>query len=91
MAQRILGMGDVMSLVEKAEREFDQDEAEQLEKQAAQAGEFDLEDFLAQLRMMRRMGPLQGLLGMIPGIGGQLRGMKVDEREVDRIEAIILR
>jgi signal recognition particle subunit SRP54 len=89
MAQRILGMGDVMTLIEKAEREFDDDQTEQLEKRI-RAGEFSLEDFLAQLRMMRRMGPLQGLLGMIPGMGSQLRGLKVDEREVDRIEAIIL-
>src|SRR5436309_335789 len=85
MAQRILGMGDVMTLIEKAEREFGDDQAEQLEKRI-RAGEFTLDDFLSQLRMMRRMGPLQGLLGMIPGLGGQLRGMKVDEREVDRIE-----
>ncbi|MEA2297300.1 MAG: signal recognition particle subunit [Solirubrobacteraceae bacterium] len=89
MAQRILGMGDVMTLIEKAEREFDDDQSEELEKRL-RAGEFTLEDFLAQLRMMRRMGPLQGLLGMIPGMGAQLRGVKVDEREVDRIEAIIL-
>ncbi len=89
MAQRILGMGDVMTLIEKAEREFGEDESADLEKKL-RAGEFSLDDFLAQLRMMRRMGPLQGLLGMIPGMGGQLRGMKVDEREVDRIEAIIL-
>jgi signal recognition particle subunit SRP54 len=82
-------MGDVMTLIEKAEREFDDDQSEELEKRL-RAGEFTLEDFLAQLRMMRRMGPLQGLLGMIPGMGAQLRGVKVDEREVDRIEAIIL-
>jgi signal recognition particle subunit SRP54 len=89
MAQRILGMGDVMTLIEKAEREFGEDQSEQMEKKI-RSGEFDLDDFLAQLRMMRRMGPLQGLLGMIPGMGGALRGVKVDEREVDRIEAIIL-
>jgi len=89
MAQRILGMGDVRTLIEKAGREVDEREAKQLERRL-KAGEFDLEDFLAQLRMMRRMGPLQGLLGMIPGVGAQLRGMNVDEREIDRIEAIIL-
>jgi signal recognition particle subunit SRP54 len=89
MAQRILGMGDVMTLVEKASREFDETEAAKLEKRM-RAGEFDLDDFLAQLRTMRRMGPLQGLLGMIPGVGAQLRGVKVDEREIDRIQAIIL-
>jgi signal recognition particle subunit SRP54 len=89
MAQRILGMGDVLTLIEKAGKEIDEKEAEQLEKRM-RAGEFDLDDFLGQLRMMRRMGPLQGILSMIPGIGAQLKGTKVDEREIDRIEAIIL-
>jgi signal recognition particle subunit SRP54 len=89
MAQRILGMGDVLTLIEKAGREVDERDARKLE-QRMRAGEFDLDDFLEQLRAMRRMGPLQGLLGMIPGIGAQLRGVSVDEREVDRIEAIIL-
>jgi signal recognition particle subunit SRP54 len=89
MAQRILGMGDVLTLIEKAGREVDEGEAKQLERRL-KAGDFDLEDFLAQLRAMRRMGPLQGLLGMIPGLGSQMRGMNVDEREIDRIEAIIL-
>jgi signal recognition particle subunit SRP54 len=89
MAQRILGMGDVLTLIEKAGREVDEREAKQLE-QRLKAGDFDLEDFLGQLRTMRRMGPLQGLLGMIPGLGAQMRGVKVDEREIDRIEAIIL-
>ncbi|MGI8557422.1 MAG: signal recognition particle protein [Solirubrobacteraceae bacterium] len=89
MAQRILGMGDVMTLIEKAEQQFDEDEARELERRM-RAGEFTLDDFLAQMRAMRRMGPLQGLLGMIPGLGAQLRGVKVDEREIDRIEAIIL-
>jgi signal recognition particle subunit SRP54 len=89
MAQRILGMGDVMTLIEKAEREFDETEAKTLEARM-KAGDFDLDDFLGQLRAMRRMGPLQGLLGMLPGVGAQMRGVKVDEREIDRIEAIIL-
>jgi signal recognition particle subunit SRP54 len=89
MAQRILGMGDVMTLIEKAEREFGEEQSEELEKRL-RAGDFSLDDFLGQMRMMRRMGPLQGLLGMIPGVGAQLRGVKVDEREVDRLEAIIL-
>jgi signal recognition particle subunit SRP54 len=89
MAQRILGMGDVLTLIEKAGREVDEQDAKQLE-QRLKAGEFDLEDFLGQLRSMRRMGPLQGLLGMIPGFGAQMRGMKVDVRELDRVEAIIL-
>jgi signal recognition particle subunit SRP54 len=90
MAQRILGMGDVMSLIEKAERQFDEDEAVELERKLRR-NEFGLDDFLSQLKTMRRMGPLTNLLGMIPGLGGsQLRGMKVDEREIDRIQAIIL-
>jgi signal recognition particle subunit SRP54 len=89
MAQRILGMGDVLTLIEKAGREIDASEAKELE-QRLKTGDFDLDDFLGQLRAMRRMGPLQGLLGMIPGVGAQLRGVKVDEREIDRVEAIIL-
>src|SRR3954451_245013 len=89
MAQRILGMGDMMSLIEKAEREFDEDEAKALEKKI-RSKDFNLEDFLDQLRQIRRLGPLQNLLGMIPGVGAQLKGVKVDEREFDRLQAIIL-
>ena len=90
MAQRILGMGDVMSLIEKAGREVDADEAQALERKMRR-NEFDLGDFLDQMRAVRRMGPIANLLGMIPGLGGhQLRSMKVDERELDRIQAIIL-
>jgi signal recognition particle subunit SRP54 len=90
MAQRILGMGDVMSLIEKAERQFDEDDAVALERKLRR-NEFGLDDFLEQLRMVRKMGPLSSLLGMIPGFGGhQLQNMKVDERELDRIQAIIL-
>jgi signal recognition particle subunit SRP54 len=90
MAQRILGMGDVMGLIEKAERQFDEDDAIELERKLRQ-NEFGLDDFLDQLRTIRRMGPLTNLLGMIPGLAGaQLQNMKVDERELDRIQAIIL-
>jgi signal recognition particle subunit SRP54 len=90
MAQRILGMGDVMSLIEKAERQLDEDEARELERKLRK-DEFTLEDFLSQLKQIRRMGPLTSLLGMIPGFAGQqMKGLKVDERELDRIEAIIL-
>ncbi len=91
MAQRILGMGDMMSLIEKAEREFDETEAIQLERKLRR-NEFGLDDFLDQLKTIRRMGPLTGLLSMIPGLGSsqQLQDMKVDERELDRIQAIIL-
>ncbi|MHB1539438.1 MAG: signal recognition particle protein [Solirubrobacteraceae bacterium] len=90
MAQRILGMGDVMSLIESAEREFDEREAIALQRKLRK-NEFGLDDFLHQLQMVRRMGPLSNLLGMLPGLAGaQLRGMKVDERELDRLQAIIL-
>jgi signal recognition particle subunit SRP54 len=90
MAQRILGMGDVLSLIEKTEREYGEQQALELERKLRR-NEFDLHDFLAQLGTIRRMGPLSSLLGMIPGFAGaQLRGYKVDERELDRIQAIIL-
>ncbi len=93
MAQRILGMGDVLSLIEKAERQFDEDDAIALERKLRR-NEFGLDDFLDQLKMMRKMGPLTSILGMIPGLAGagglQLKNMKVDERELDRIQAIIL-
>jgi signal recognition particle subunit SRP54 len=93
MAQRILGMGDVMSLIEHAERQFDEDEALALQRKLGR-DEFGLDDFLSQLKTVRRMGPLTNLLGMIPGLAGagghQIRNMKVDERELDRVQAIIL-
>jgi signal recognition particle subunit SRP54 len=90
MAQRILGMGDMMTLIEKAEREFDEDEALAIEKKL-RSNDFGLDDFLDQLKMVRKMGPLTSVLGMIPGFAGhQLQNMKVDERELDRIQAIIL-
>ncbi len=90
MAQRILGMGDVMSLIEKAEREFDEDDAREMERKLRK-NEFGLDDFLDQLKMVRKMGPLTSVLGMIPGLAGhQLSNMKVDERELDRVQAIVL-
>jgi signal recognition particle subunit SRP54 len=90
MAQRILGMGDVMSLIETAERQFDENDARELERKLRR-NEFDLDDFLDQMRTVRKMGPLSNVLGMIPGLAGaQLKNMKVDERELDRIQAIIL-
>jgi signal recognition particle subunit SRP54 len=89
MAQRILGMGDVMTLIEKAESAYDERQAAELERKLRRS-EFTLDDFLDQLRQIRRLGPLQSLLGMIPGVGKELRGVKVDEREFDRIQAIIL-
>jgi signal recognition particle subunit SRP54 len=88
MAQRILGMGDVMTLVEKAEREFDEKQAQELERKIRKQ-EFTFDDFLEQLHQVRRMGPVSGLLKMIPGLGSQLSGMKIDDRELDRVQAII--
>ena len=90
MAQRILGMGDVLSFIEKAEQQVDQDEAKELERKLRK-NQFTLEDFLDQLKKIRKMGPLTSLLGMIPGLAGhQLSKMNVDERELDRVEAMIL-
>jgi signal recognition particle subunit SRP54 len=90
MAQRILGMGDVLSFIEKAESQIEEDEARELEKKLRK-NEFTLEDFLTQLKRLRKMGPLTSLLGMMPGLAGhQLSKMQVDERELDRVEAIIL-
>ncbi len=90
MAGRILGMGDVMSLIEKTQDEFDTDQAADLERKIRKQ-QFTLEDFLAQLKQVRRMGPLGNLMKMVPGMGKAMQGMgQVDERELDRIEAIIL-
>jgi signal recognition particle subunit SRP54 len=89
MAQRILGMGDVLTFVEKAQREIDEERSAEMERKLRKA-EFTFEDFLDQLRTIRRMGPIGNLIGMLPGAGAQLRGMKVDERELDRVEAIVL-
>ena len=89
MAQRILGMGDVMTLIEKAEANYDEHEAAELERKLRKS-EFGLDDFLDQMRQIRKLGPLQNLLGMIPGLGKELRGVKIEEREFDRLQAIIL-
>lgn len=88
MASRILGMGDVMSLIEKAEATFDEAEAEKAAKKL-QKGEFTLEDFLAQFQAMKRMGPLKDILAMIPGSGSLMREVDVDDRDLRRVEAII--
>ncbi len=88
MAQRILGMGDVMTLIEKAEAQIDEREAQELERKIKK-NQFTLDDFLAQMQQVRNMGPLQGLLKMIPGMGQQLGGLKVDDRDLDRLQAMI--
>ena len=89
MASRILGMGDMLTLIEKAEAAADADEQEEMEKRL-RAGEFTFDDFLASYRMVRRMGPLKGVLKMMPGMGKQLDGLDIDERQMARVEAIVL-
>jgi signal recognition particle subunit SRP54 len=89
MASRILGMGDVLTLIERAEEAASEDEQERLERQLM-AGDFTFDDFLASYRMLRRMGPIKGVLGMIPGVGKQLQGLDVNEQEMSRVEAIVL-
>jgi len=88
MASRILGMGDVLTLIEKAEETFDREEAAEAEAKLRK-GEFTLEDFLQQMRQVRKMGPLQSLVGMMPGIPKELRDAEVDEGELAKVEAII--
>jgi signal recognition particle subunit SRP54 len=90
MASRILGMGDMLSLIEKAQEEFDQQEAAKLEKRLKKR-EFDLEDFQAQLKQMKKLGSLEQIMGMLPGMGQlkQLKKLKPDEKELVKIEAII--
>jgi signal recognition particle subunit SRP54 len=92
MASRILGMGDVLTLIEKAEEVHDRESAEDLERKIRRQ-EFTLDDFLTQMRQVRKMGPLSNVLGMLPGMGSamkQLRSVNMDDRELDRVEAIIL-
>ena len=89
MASRILGMGDVLTLVEKAEAAVEEDDAKELEKRMLK-GEFTFDDFLRSYKMLQRMGPLQGVLKLIPGVGN-LDGLEnVDERQMGRVEAIVL-
>ncbi|MBN2032402.1 MAG: signal recognition particle protein [Deltaproteobacteria bacterium] len=89
-ASRILGMGDMLSLIEKAQAEFDEKEARKLEKRLRKK-EFDLEDFQTQLKQVKKLGSIEQILGMLPGLGQlkKLKGLKPDEKEVIRIEAII--
>ena len=89
MASRILGMGDVMSLIEKAEQQVNEKEAEELAKKL-QEDRFDLNDMLDQFRQIQKMGDIKSLLGMVPGMGKQLKDVEIDPRQFARIEAIIL-
>jgi signal recognition particle subunit SRP54 len=88
MASRILGMGDVLTLIEKAEEAFDQEEAAKAAEKL-QKGEFTLEDFLEQMQQVKKMGPLQNLIGMLPGVPKELKKAEIDDSEIARIEAII--
>ncbi|MDR1536475.1 MAG: signal recognition particle protein [Clostridiales bacterium] len=88
MASRILGMGDVVTLVEKAHEAYDMNQALELERKM-RSNDFTLEDFLAQTKQVKKMGPLKNILGMIPGMGGKLDDVDVDEHAFDMVEAII--
>jgi signal recognition particle subunit SRP54 len=88
MAGRILGMGDVLTLIEKAEAAFDTDQAEKA-AQALQSGQFTLDDFLDQLQQVKKMGPLQGVIGMMPGLPKEVKNAQIEDREIAKVEAII--
>ncbi len=88
MAQRILGMGDIVSLVEKAQMDFDEEDAKRMEKRIKQ-NKFDFNDFLGQMQMIKKMGDLKSLIGMIPGAGKALKDAPIDEKALPRVEAII--
>jgi signal recognition particle subunit SRP54 len=89
MASRILGMGDVLTLIEKAEQAIEEDEQASMEARI-RAGQFTFDDFLQAQQMLRRMGPLQGIIKLIPGLGSQLKDVDIDERELRKAEAIVL-
>ncbi len=88
LASRILGMGDVLTLIEKAEEVYEEEEARKLEKKLRTA-QFTFDDFLDQMRQLRKMGSLKSLIGMMPGIGAQLRNVEIDENQIRRTEAMI--
>ncbi|MFS8638760.1 MAG: signal recognition particle protein, partial [Gemmatimonadota bacterium] len=91
MADRILQRGDVVGLVERAQQAFDEEEARRLERKLAKEGKFDLEDFLVAMRQLQKLGPLEGLLRMIPGVNAKLlKEAKIDPKRMKHIEAIIL-
>ncbi|MBN2221624.1 MAG: signal recognition particle protein, partial [Vallitaleaceae bacterium] len=89
MASRILGMGDVLTLIEKAAESIDEEKAREMEKKFRKA-EFSFDDFLEQMQQIKKMGNLSDLMGMIPGMGQQMKNVNVDDNELSKIEAIIL-
>ncbi len=88
IAGRILGMGDVVSLVEKAQQEIDETEAKTLQERMAK-GEMTMDDFLKQLKTLRKMGPLKNLLGLLPGVGSMMKDVNIEDKQLDRVEATI--
>ena len=88
LASRILGMGDIVSLVEKAQDTIDMEVAEKMQEKILKA-QFDFEDFLEQIQQIRKMGPLENLMGMIPGVGKAMKGISIDEKDVNRMMAIV--
>ena len=88
MASRILGMGDVLSIIEKAEEAITEEEAEKLEAQLRK-NRFDMDDYLAQLRQIKKMGSFSSILKMIPGLGSKMKDIQVDDKEFLRIESMI--
>jgi signal recognition particle subunit SRP54 len=88
MAQRILGMGDIVSLVEKAQEQFDEVEAKRLEKKIMK-NKFDFDDFLSQIKQIKRMGDMKSLMNMIPGVSKALKDVEIDDKALGKVEAII--
>lgn len=88
ISSRILGMGDVVSLVERAQEEVSEEEAEAMAEKMAK-GEFTMDDFLKQMRTLRRMGSMKSLLGMLPGVGSQLKDLDIDDKQLDRVEGMV--
>jgi signal recognition particle subunit SRP54 len=88
MAQRILGMGDIVSFVEKAQEQFDEVEAKRLEKKIRK-NKFDFEDFLGQLKQIQKMGDIKSLMGMIPGMGKMMKDVDIDNSAFNKVESII--
>ena len=89
MASRILGMGDMLSLIERAEGQLDKEQSEELERKIRK-NEFTLDDLNDQIKQIRKMGSMRSILGMLPGIGKQVRDAQIDEGQLDRVQAIIL-